>query len=108
MLAYLNNKALRSYLYINLACLGALMLPWVIRTFLASSAWTWLPGPLRLSGPAVRTIAFTVGLSGPKNGCQELFFVSAQKNAKQTNTFVGFSGYVSIPIRLYAEIECHI
>ena len=39
--------------------------------------------PLRLSGPAVRTIAFTVRLSGTKNGCQDLF-VSCQRNKTQS------------------------
>ena len=46
-----------------------------------------LPGPLRLSGPAVRTIAFTVGLSGPKNGCQDLF-VSCQRKKRKANQHI--------------------
>ena len=76
------------------------MLPWVIRTFLAYS------GGSRTS-QVIRTIAFTEGYQDTKNGCQDLFYVSA-KNVKQTNTFIGFSEYVSILIRLYTKIECHI
>ena len=43
-----------------------------------------------------------------KTAVRTFFFCVSAKNAKQTNTFVGFCEYVSIPIRLYTEIECHI
>ena len=46
-----------------------------------------LPGPLQLSGPAVRTIAFTVGLSGPKKGFHVLF-VSCQRKKPKANQHI--------------------
>ena len=52
----------------------------------------------RVHSRVIRTLK---RLSGP-------FFNVSAKTTKQTNTFIGFSEYVSIPIRLYTEIECHI
>ena len=87
-------------------CLSALMLPWVIRTFShPAPGYQDLSGYQdRLSGPS----RSQQGYQDQKNGCQDLFFCVSAKNAKQTNTFVGFCEYVSISIRLYTEIECHI
>ena len=101
------SKAPSHNLYINLACLSVCSyLPTGYQDIFAYSVG--LPGPLRLSGPAVRTIAFTVGLSGQKTAVRTFLFRVSAKNAKQTNTFIGFSENVSIPIRLYAQVECHI
>ena len=43
-----------------------------------------------------------IRIQDTKIGCHDLLDYVSAKNAKQTNTFVGFSEYFTIPIRLYS------
>ena len=72
-----------SYKFGLSVCLGV----WVLLFAHGLSGHFRIQRRVTRTSPAIRTIAFTVGLSGPKNGCQDLF-VSCQRKKRKANQHI--------------------